>query len=285
MNNFTEHQRFFGGSFAALIASLLLLSACATGPASPEGSLEAREKLTALQNDSELAGHARSEIREAEQAVQLAEKPLPASDGTLASHRVYMADHKVEIARAKATTRLAEAQRATLDEQRGDARLRARTREADKAHADAARARSSEAEMKKRLDDLEAKPTERGMVVTLGDVLFDTGSSDLRDSAGKNLDKLASFLGQYPDHRLLIEGHTDNVGSSDYNQRLSLMRAESVKQYLTGKGIRSQRLSVSGMGMQNPIAANSTAAGRQQNRRVEIVIEPPPYVSSTTTRM
>ena len=273
MSNMPEHSTKPAGGFAVLIASLLLLSACATGPASPDGAIDARNKLTALQNDNQLASHARAEIREAEQAVQLAEKPLPASEDALAAHRVFMADRQVEIARARASTRLAEEERAQLGEQRSDARLRARTREADRAHADADQARSSEADMQRRLDELQAKETERGMVVTLGDVLFDTGSAELRGSASNNLDKLASFLDQYPDQKVLIEGHTDNVGSADLNQRLSLRRAESVKQYLTRRGIASRRVSVSGQGLKQPVANNDTATGRQQNRRVEVVIE------------
>lgn len=276
MNGFTGRQTNRSGSLIALIASILLLSACANGPASPEGSIEVRNKLTALQNDTELSSRAPAEIRKAEQAVELAERPLPDSEEALASHRIYMADRQIDIARASATARLAENQRAQLGEQRSDARLEARTREADKALAAAALARSAEADMQRRLDELQAKQTDRGMVVTLGDVLFDTGSATLRDSAGNNLDKLVSFLKQYPDHRVLIEGHTDSVGSQEYNQKLSLQRAEAVKQYLNQRDIAPQRLSTRGQGMQRAIASNDTAAGRQQNRRVEVVIENPP---------
>ena len=84
-----------------------------------------------------------------------------------------------------------------------------------------------------------------------------------------------SFLNQYPERRVLIEGHTDNVGSADYNQGLSQRRADSVRYYLTQQGIASQRLSTDGIGMDRPVANNDTATGRQQNRRVEIIIENP----------
>lgn len=269
-----------GGICAALILSTIILAACAVGPVSPEGSAAVRSKLTALQNDPELASRARVEIREAEGAVEIAEKPLTDSDAALGAHRVYMADHQVEIARTQAATKLAEDQRARLSEERSDARLEARTREADKARADALRARSdaiearsSEAEMQRRLDELEAKETQRGLVVTLGDVLFDSGKAQLRGNAGGDLNKLVGFLTQYSDRHVLIEGHTDNVGSAAYNQGLSQRRAESVRQYLTQGGIASRRMSISGMGLERPVASNNTAAGRQQNRRVEIVIE------------
>lgn len=286
---------------AALTLSVFVLAACAAGPVSPEGSAAVRSKLTALQNDPELASRARVEIREAEKAVQVAEEPLGGSDAALGAHRVYMADHGVEIAHAKASTKLAEDQRARLSEEREAARLAARTREADKAHADATRARSdassarseasrarsdatdarsSAADMQRRLNELEAKETERGIVVTLGDVLFDTDSAQLRN-ADDNLNKLVSFLNEYSDRRVLIEGHTDNVGSAAYNQGLSQRRAESVRYHLTQSGIASRRMSVSGMGLDRPVASNNTASGRQQNRRVEIVIENPEQSSPT----
>lgn len=255
------------------ISLALLLTACASDPVSPENSAAVRSKLTALQSDPELASRARMEIREAEIAVEVAEKPLAESAVALGAHRVYMADQKVEIARARAATRLAEDQRMRLSEERGDARLDARTREADKAHADATAARSSEADMQKRLDDLKARETERGIVVTLGDVLFDSGSAQLRENAGDSMNKLVSFLTQYPDRRVLIEGHTDNVGSHTFNQELSRRRADSVRQRLEKSGIALGRMSVSGMGLQRPVATNGTASGRQQNRRVEIIIE------------
>ena len=279
MNRFTTDPARSRSSFsllAMLIASLLLLSACVNRPHSPEGATEVRNKLSALQNDSELAQRVRSELRDAEQAVMLAERPLPASEAALAAHRVYMADHQVEIARARAVTKLAEDQRRQLDQARSSARLQARTREADRAYAQAGEARRSEADMQRRYDELQARPSDRGMVITLGDVLFDTGSAQLRAGANSTLDKLVEFLGQYPTQRVLIEGHTDNVGSASFNQRLSLQRAEAVKQYLTQQGVLSHRLSVSGMGLQRPIADNENASGRQQNRRVELVIENPP---------
>lgn len=283
-----------GRTCATLILSAFILAACAAGPTSPEGSAQVRSKLNALRNNPELASRARVEIREAEAAVETAEELLDESEVALGAHRVYMADHLVEIAKAKAATKLAEDRREQLSEERGDARLAARTREADRAHAetmrarsdaasarnDAERARSSEADMQRRLAELKAKETERGIVVTLGDVLFDTGSAQLRGGAADNLNKLVSFLNQYSDRRVLIEGHTDNVGSAAYNQRLSQQRAESVRQRLVQGGIAYQRMSVAGMGLERPVASNSTETGRQQNRRVEIVIENPEHASS-----
>ncbi|TVP57459.1 MAG: OmpA family protein, partial [Halomonadaceae bacterium] len=243
-----------------------------------------RNKLTELQRDPVIANNARVELRNAVTAVELAEQPLKQNQGALAEHRVYMADSLVEIARAKAGTRQAENDRKLMGEQRDTARLAARTREADLARADADSARSSQsaaaamsassaAELQRQIDELEAKATDRGLVLTLGDVLFATGSAELQTGANRNLEKLVDFLNEYPERGVLIEGHTDNVGSAQFNQTLSLQRAESVRRYLTDKGIQSRRLEVSGVGLDRPVANNSSSMGRQQNRRVEVIIE------------
>lgn len=268
----------------ALILSSAVLTGCAMTPTSPDGSENVRAKLTELQQNPGMMTHARVELRDAEAAVQLAEQPLASGEAALAAHRIYMADRMVEIARAKGETRLMEADRVLLGEERDAARLAARTREADKAHADATSARTSQAdaaalsaresaELQRQIDVLEAEATERGLVLTLGDVLFATGSAQIQGGTNQNLEKLVNFLNQYPDRQVLIEGHTDNVGSAPFNQNLSRQRAESVRQFLTDRGVDNRRLSVSGYGFERPVASNDSAMGRQQNRRVEVVIE------------
>ena len=141
-------------------------------------------------------------------------------------------------------------------------------------------ARSATADAKRQADDLQhqikdmqARVTDRGLVLTLGDVLFASGAANLNSAGNGHLDKLAVFLNRYGDRTALIEGHTDNVGGEDYNLGLSQRRAEAVKSYLVGQGIHSTRLSASGMGKGSPVADNSSATGRQQNRRVEVIIE------------
>ncbi|WP_027328706.1 OmpA family protein [Marinimicrobium agarilyticum] len=272
--------------FMALAFSSLMITSCAVTPDSPQGATQVRSKLTALQSNPNLADRARVELREAEAAVRVAEQPLSGDDAALGEHRVYMADRKVAIAEAKATARYAEDQRAQLGEERNEARLEARTREVGRARDEADRARLSEeqsaeaasqqaAEYQRQIDALQAEVTDRGLVLTLGDVLFATGSAALQGNANRNLDELVAFLNQYPERRVQIEGHTDNVGSAEYNQALSLRRAEAVSQYLAQQGIVSQRLSAAGIGMGQPIANNDSEMGRQQNRRVEIIIENP----------
>jgi len=135
------------------------------------------------------------------------------------------------------------------------------------------------AELRHQIDTLNARVTDRGLVLTLGDVLFTTGRSDLMSGATVHLDKLVAFLNRYPDREVLIEGYTDSVGAQDYNQGLSERRAESVRHYLSGQGIDSGRLTASGKGESNPVAGNDSATGRQQNRRVEVIISNPTIAS------
>jgi outer membrane protein OmpA-like peptidoglycan-associated protein len=228
-------------------------------------------------------------------------------DLVLAAHRVYIADHKVDTARSLAETHFAEQERTALNEQSEKARLDSRTAEADRAKMDAehaksdalvARAESAEqrlaantartdandamvaasnaqqqaAELQRQLEILQAKPTDRGLVLTLGDTLFATGKAELKAGSAANLDRLTSFLNEYPKRTAAIEGFTDSMGSEEMNQSLSERRAAAVKEYLVAKGVDSARLSSKGRGENSPVADNDTLAGRQQNRRVEVVI-------------
>ena len=251
---------------AATVASVLL-AACAAAPLKPDGAAEVRNRLTQLQSDPNLGSRAPLAMKEADAAVSTAE--LPQADKDLAAHRVYLADRKVETARAQAQTRFAEDQRGALSAQRERARLDSRTQEADVAKGQAATARMSAAsseqeaaaarmsaasseqeaaELQRQIDALQAKVTDRGLVLTLGDVLFETGRADLKAGAAVNLGKLVAFLTKYPERVVAIEGYTDSVGSDDYNQALSQRRAESVRSYLVRAGIEPGRLSASGMG-------------------------------------
>jgi len=208
-----------GSALIATAVAAILLASCATAPSKPDGAAEARTKLTQLQSDPNLANRAPLAFKEADTAVRAAEQPQ--ADKDLAAYRVYLADRKVEIARAQAQTSLAEDQRSVLSAQRERARLDARTREVDAAKdqvvtaraesaeqkvvaeqargaADAARlaAASSEqqaAELQRQVDTLQAKPTDRGLVLTLGDVLFTTGRADLKTGASGNLNRLVAF--------------------------------------------------------------------------------------------
>jgi outer membrane protein OmpA-like peptidoglycan-associated protein len=296
--NSTNRSIHAGKSLVAAAVAATLLAACASAPTKSTGAAEVRNRLTVLQADPDLASRAPVAMKEADMAVRAAEAPQ--NDKTLVAHRVFLADRKVESARAMAETSLVEDQRTALSEQRERARLDARTREADAARRQALVAEAAGAEQKlaaerarsdaivaqtaadgaqrqnealqRQLQDMQAEVTERGIVLTLGDVLFTSGRADLRSGTTENLDKLVAFLGQYPERIVAIEGHTDSIGSENSNQALSERRADSVKTYLSARGIGPGRLTAMGKGESTPVADNASDTGRQQNRRVEVII-------------
>lgn len=278
-------------------SAAVLLSACAM-PVKPDGADAARADLTALQSDSKLAVLAPVAIQEAETAVRAAETPT--EDAAAGQQAVYVAQGKVAIARAQAERRLAEDNVKSLGDQRNEIRLDARTREAEiakaqaeaaatsamqqqqaalaaqsdaeRAKAEAEKAKAEAEDLKRQMTELEAKATDRGMVMTLGDVLFATGKADLKPGAMERLSKLAGFMLKYPDRAVVIEGHTDSVGSAASNQTLSERRADAVKAYLISQSVPASSVTTIGKGKDVPVAENTTATGRQQNRRVEIII-------------
>jgi outer membrane protein OmpA-like peptidoglycan-associated protein len=304
MNNATDILNRSKSLVAIAVASVLLAS-CAAAPTRPSGADEARAKLTRLQANPDLANRAPAAIAEADAAVRLAE--LPQTDPALGEYRVYIADRKVDIAAAQAQTRFYEDQRAALEAQQQNARLDARTHEVEVARDQTARAKADDesqrmvasqalsdanaanaaasasadqaTELQRQIDALQFKVTNRGLVLTLGDVTFATGRAELMTGATGHLDRLADFLKEYSDRTVVIEGYTDSTGTQAYNQQLSERRAESVRGYLSSHGVDYARLSASGRGMSDPVSGNDSATGRQQNRRVEVIVSNPTVAS------
>jgi OmpA-OmpF porin, OOP family len=151
---------------------------------------------------------------------------------------------------------------------------------AARAAAAAEAARRENEMLAEQLRDLQAKQTDRGLVLTLGDVLFDTGKSTLKPGAVGTVDRLAEFLRKSPDRAVTIEGHTDSVGTDEYNLALSDARANSVKAALISRGVPPTQVIAMGKGEGMPVASNDNSAGRQQNRRVEIIIANPVEVAA-----
>jgi outer membrane protein OmpA-like peptidoglycan-associated protein len=196
-----------------------------------------------------------------------------------AQHDAYLAERRAAIAENYARARDADENiklaNATADKQRLEARTREATVARQEANQQAQRADSADERVRQleaRVRDIQAQQTERGLLVTLGDVLFETGKAQLLSPAFPRLDKLAEFLRQYPDRRLLIEGYTDSVGSDSYNLELSQRRAEAVRLALIQRGIDPGRIAIRGYGESYPVADNANTEGRALNRRVEVVI-------------
>jgi outer membrane protein OmpA-like peptidoglycan-associated protein len=172
---------------------------------------------------------------------------------------------EAEQARAAAAVEAAQAAQAKLEAEQ--ARLAAQA-EAEKA----ARAKADADQLMKELSELKAQQTERGIVLTIGDVLFATGKANLSPNANKSVAKLAEFLKKYPTRNVLIEGHTDSVGSDAFNLALSQQRANSVKEKLVADAVDAARITTVGYGKKYPVASNATKTGKAQNRRVDLII-------------
>ncbi|MGB3398890.1 MAG: OmpA family protein, partial [Candidatus Deferrimicrobiaceae bacterium] len=140
------------------------------------------------------------------------------------------------------------------------------------AEAAVAKAKADADKLMRELSDLKAKQTDRGIVLTIGEVLFAFGKADLSTDANRNVNKLAGFLDKYPNRNVLIEGHTDSVGSDEYNLELSQKRSESVKDRLASFGIETGRITTVGYGEKYPAVSNDTPEDRALNRRVEVII-------------
>jgi len=271
MNITSSHSRAL---IAAAVAAALL-AACSSVPTQPpSGAAELRARLTQLQADPQLAGRAPLAVEKANLAVTAAEQPQ--ADPATNAHLQFMADRMISIAAADAHSQWSIDQRKQITEDRAAMQLKARTQEADVANQKTAIAvadgQRNAASLQQQIDDLQAKETERGLVLTLGDVLFTTGTADLNIGTDTHLSKLAGFLSMHPDRAAQIEGYTDSVGSEEYNQVLSQRRADAVKGYLVHQGIGAERLTATGKGESSPVGDNSSASGRQQNRRVEVII-------------
>jgi outer membrane protein OmpA-like peptidoglycan-associated protein len=260
-------------SMMALSAALV---ACNSTPASNTALEQARSRLDSARQNPQVAALAPEELKLAGESVHTADQAWSTgAKPTTVDHLAYLADKRVVIAQETAASRSEQAVTAAAAAQRDKMRLTARTNEADAAHQEANAAHQKVADLETQLLALNAKKTERGMVLTLGDVLFDTGKSQILRSGTDNLAKLADFFAHNPQARASIEGYTDNVGSEAANNSLSERRSNAVLSALLRMGVPSDCLSAHAYGEENPVASNETAAGRQLNRRVEIVFATP----------
>ena len=195
-------------------------------------------------------------------------------EAELARRQTRSAQNDTAIARNQASAARNDAAVARNDATRAQGVAAVARDQASIAQRDADEARMETEQLARLITELNARNTDRGLVVTLGDVLFATGESTIVGANNSNLSRLAVFLNEYEDRTVMIEGHTDSVGAENSNMSLSQRRADSVKNYLVREGIAGSRLSAMGLGEGSPISNNATATGRQQNRRVEVIIAP-----------
>ena len=262
-----------------LVVGGLLGGGCTAG--SPPVALEqARTAYAQAEQTPAVVTNAPVPLQEANQALQRAERVWTNDhDAEEVQHLASLAIQRVEIAKAAAEKKVAETQIQQATEERDRILLNARTRETQRAQHEAVQAtQQAQAatnqvqQLQQELAALKAQQTDRGLVLTLGDVLFETGKAELRPGALRNLYPLVTFLQKYPERRVLIEGHTDSVGSEASNLDLSQRRADAVRDFLLQNGVRAAQITTHGYGKASPVASNDTVAGRQQNRRVELII-------------
>lgn len=261
------------------ISLALAMAACASVP-EPNPALEsARAAVRAAEADPNVATYAALDLHTARSELDTAEAAAAAHDERGIEQPAYLAAQTAHLAQLKASTKANDARVAAGKADRDRIQLNARTKEVDsavlardQATQKADQATEKTAALQAEVDALKAKPTDRGLVLTLGDVLFDTGKATLNPGAARNLDQLVLFLTDHPERQVEIDGYTDTVGTESFNLDLSQRRADAVKFVLVDRGIDSSRIVSRGFGEEFGVASNAEAGGRQLNRRVEIVI-------------
>ena len=254
------------------ISLAIAMAGCATTPLTDPALESARSEVRSAEADPNVAKYAALDLQAAQNQLQIAETAAIHRDVSAIDQPAYLAQQNAKLAQLRAQAKADDALVAAGQTERDQIQLAARTREV--AAADMARKaqEAKAAELQAEVAALKAKPTDRGLVLTLGDVLFDTGKAQLNPGAARNLDQLVAFLNDHPERHVEIDGYTDNVGSDSYNVDLSQRRADAVRQALVAQGIDPSRIVTKGYGKEFAVASNTEASGRQLNRRVEVVI-------------
>lgn len=302
----TLKTRRLAGALSLL--AMATLTACTSMPRSNAQLEQARRDHRAVLEDPRAQSAAGDDLQRATDALSRANAAWnDSATEEQVNHLAYLASQRAAIVRAALDTRTAQDTVDAAAAQRRRVQLEARTQEADTAQRntasaqqatesarrdtamaerDATDARQASAQaqrqtqeamernrrLEERLRALNARPTPRGLVVTLGDVLFDVDRAALRPGGQRLVEQLAAVLNEFPQRNALIEGHTDSTGSDAHNQTLSGQRADAVRSALLQQGVAGSRVSARGYGESAPVSGNDTAAGRQLNRRVEIVL-------------
>ncbi len=293
---------------ASALTVAMLVGACSSVPNSTSLLEQTRSDFTAAQSNPKVVTYAPLEFKQASEAMAQANAAANSNDSAEKIDRLaYIAKQKIALTQEVAKRKTAEAIVANAGQERDQLRLAQRTNEANiaknkavqsQAEAETAKAQALAAQrqaqmaqdeaaaaqrntqdakaratqLEAQLAELAAKQTARGMVITLGDVLFGTDKSRLTAEGMRTAQKLANVLQENPQRTVLVEGFTDSTGGEAYNQALSERRAGAVQTALVELGVSRERVAMRGYGKAYPVASNDTAANRQLNRRVEIVL-------------
>jgi outer membrane protein OmpA-like peptidoglycan-associated protein len=272
----------------ASASALLGLAGCASTPRDSAALSAAREAVSQAANDPDVTRHAPTDLQRARNLLVNAESAAEkdGADAPVAAHYAYLSQQVAGIAVQRAREQVAiarvkegeaERQRILVAARESEA-MRAQSaaeqarNEAQNAQSQLAQAQAESQRLAAQLQDMQARQTSRGLVLTLDDVLFDTGKAQLKSGSLRVLDQVAEFLEQNPERHVQVEGFTDSQGTDDFNLQLSQNRADAVAQAIIQRGIAAERVRARGYGEQYPVASNSSAGSRQLNRRVEIVV-------------
>lgn len=276
------------------LAAAALLAACASAPTVTPGLQQARSTVRSAEADPAVVKYAPLELKKASDSLRRADelsvkRESPADIDSAAYVAATQAKTAMALAKAQSDEEAIKAAEADRERVRADANAaRANAAQAQAANAsadanaaraqaavaqaDAASAQAQAAALQRELNDMQARQTDRGMLVTLGDVLFEFGRAEIKPNAQGAIAKLAHFLNEHPDRRVLIEGFTDSVGSDAANLALSQRRSQAVADALRAQGVDPTRIATRGYGEQYPVASNSSTSDRAMNRRVEVYI-------------
>ncbi len=291
----TGSKMFYLSGFVGVMIALIAVG-CSTPPRTAELQ-NARNLYASAQANPVVSRNAPVSLYEAGQSLDRAEK---ADNEEQQRHYAYVAQKQTEQAVSEASQKAEEQRMTQLGEQRDRIVLESREREAAQARAQAqmsqqqaaaaqqqamsareqaqaareqARLATDQArQLESQLSELKARETNRGLMLTMTDVMFAPNKTVLTPGGLLSINKLADILIQNPNEKVLIEGHTDNTGSAVHNQQLSEQRANAVRDALVARGVSPDRMATRGLGEAFPVASNDTSAGRQQNRRVDIIV-------------
>ena len=264
-NQTTGHTSPNRKATLTLALTAVLMTACAGAPKQLESLDAANASYSSANEDPIIAKHAALELDSARESLDIANSVhRKGKRPRLADHYAYVTSKRVEVARQRALQLQADEQIELMKVERQKVQLEARAEEIELAKRETVA-------LQQQLRDMQAEHTERGLVMTLGDVLFETGAANLAPGSAASISRIGDFMRQYKNRTARIEGHTDSMGNEDTNYDLSVSRANSIRAALIQNGIEPARISTVGFGESRPVATNNTSDGRRQNRRVEIV--------------
>lgn len=254
---------------------LFTLLACSSAPKNYPSLDDAITELKKTKSEPEISNVASVTLFEAEEQINLAKTALEANNIVGTDHHIYLAKRKQQIAQELLLKHQQEQELKNLKVQQSEMIAHARRKVMQRASNQSRQAEERIKQLEQALGEYKAEETSRGTILVINDLLFASGGANLQAESQRRLEPLVQYLIGNSKREIIIEGHTDSMGEAEANKRLSLLRANAVKEFLVMRSILPTRIETRGFGAEVPVATNTTNAGRSLNRRVEIVIKTP----------